>query len=617
MKRILHLLQISLVAVCLVFTVQRGNAQPLMVENFDYAAGALLTASGWTAHSGGGSQAIDVAVPGLTFAGYPLSNIGGAAQMDNNGEDVHRRFTVQTAGKVYAAFMIQVNGSVDGYFLHFGGDPVGTTYRPKLFLIGAADPFNFGLSVGSNTATPVTGGAFAFGKTYLMVMKYEIVDGEKNDVVSLYIMDAAIPTTEPATPTIGPLTDSGQSDINPGSLALRQFNAGQNVLVDGIRVATSWEDAVTAALGGDTFAPVFAVGFPALSAINATGATLEVSLDEPGKAFYMVVANDAAAPTADQVIAGAAYGAVTPVAAGSMNVAAAGTPSTVALTGLTTKTDYDIYVVAQDDEATPNKQAEPVKLELYTETQPDILYSADFETSLEPFTQVSITGEQEWKKATYNNNSYAYMNGYVSGNKENEDWLITPALNLDTAENIMVSFRTAKNYTGPDMKVMISSNFAGTYTAAGIAAATWTDITSQFELSTGGYNWNASGEYALSSYSGKVYIAFVYTSTTEGAAGWEVDDFLVTGYVKSTGVEQPATSEFRLYPVPARSELFIDHAARVERADLYDLSGRLHLSVANTGTTRMRLNVGHLTPGIYLVRFSTPEGPVVSKFVKE
>ena len=84
-------------------------------------------------------------------------------------------------------------------------------------------------------------------------MKYEIVEGEKNDIVSLYIIDGNIPDTEPETPSIGPLTDSAQSDINPGCIAMRQFNAGQKVIVDGIRVATSWADAVTAALGGDTF----------------------------------------------------------------------------------------------------------------------------------------------------------------------------------------------------------------------------------------------------------------------------------------------------------------------------------------------------------------------------
>jgi hypothetical protein len=61
---------------------------------------------------------------------------------------------------------------------------------------------------------------------------------------------------------------------------------------------------------------------------------------------------------------------------------------------------------------------------------------------------------------------------------------------------------------------------------------TWTDITSNFapcQLIT--YEWIQSGEFSLAAYSGNVYIAFVYTSTTEGAATWEVDDVRITGYL--------------------------------------------------------------------------------------
>ncbi|MBK9356349.1 MAG: hypothetical protein IPN08_03000 [Bacteroidales bacterium] len=34
-----------------------GMAQPLLVENFDYTIGSLLTSNGWVAHSGGGTAA--------------------------------------------------------------------------------------------------------------------------------------------------------------------------------------------------------------------------------------------------------------------------------------------------------------------------------------------------------------------------------------------------------------------------------------------------------------------------------------------------------------------------------------------------------------------------------
>ncbi len=592
-----------------------ASGQALLVENFDYSAGALLTASGWTAHSGEGSQAIDVVIPGLTYAGYPLSNIGGMAQLDNTGEDVNKTFTPVTSGSVYAAFMVKVDAISDGYFIHFGPASMGSTYFARLFVKpGSGSNFKFALGRTNETTPVLSTTEYATGTTYLAVLKCEIVEGATNDKVSFYLIDGTIPATEPATATIPAFTTT-VADNNPGSIGLRQYNANQKIFVDGIRVATSWAEAVTAPLGGDTFAPVFAAGLPRLSGINTSGATLEVSMDEPGKAFYMVVPNDATAPTTDQVMAGAAYGSVTPVLQGSFDIAAAGIVYTAALTGLATKTDFDIYVVARDDEATPNKQAAPVKVELYTDKLPDILYSANFETSLLPFTQVSVTGDQLWNKPS--SNSYALMNGYSGGNKENEDWLISPVIKLDTAETMKFSFKTAKNYTGPALKVVMSTNFAGTFTPSGISTATWTDITSQFEFSTGSYNWKASGDYDLSAYTGKVYIAFVYTSTTEGAAGWEIDDFLVTGYVKNTGLQQPATASVQLYPVPARDVLIVDHAAKVTHAEVYDMSGRMHLSAINRGESRIRLSVGHLNPGLYLLRMATSDGPKVEKFIKE
>jgi len=62
------------------------------------------------------------------------------------------------------------------------------------------------------------------------------------------------------------------------------------------------------------------------------------------------------------------------------------------------------------------------------------------------------------------------------------------------------------------LRVMISTNFNGNYDAAGIAAATWTDITSSATLSTGTDN-TASGTIDLTPYkvAGKsTYIAYKY-----------------------------------------------------------------------------------------------------------
>ncbi|HNX80215.1 MAG TPA: choice-of-anchor J domain-containing protein, partial [Prolixibacteraceae bacterium] len=224
--------------------------------------------------------------------------------------------------------------------------------------------------------------------------------------------------------------------------------------------------------------------------------------------------------------------------------------------------------------------------------------------------------DQVWTRAEFSGNGYAYMNGYSGGNKENNDWLISPALNLDTATSVKVSFKTAKNYTGPALKVMISSNFNGTFTPAGVNGATWTDITSNFEYSGGSFAWKASGEFALSAYSGKVYIAFVYESTTEAAAAWEVDDFLLTGYLKNTGIDQLEENEISVYPVPAKDVIHFGNLKGVNALDVFDLQGRMLLQKMVNGLSNVTLNVNGLPNGVYMVRFHTSGVPVVKRFIK-
>ncbi len=106
----------------------------------------------------------------------------------------------------------------------------------------------------------------------------------------------------------------------------------------------------------DETAPVWSDTYPMIDGITKTSAVLKVSTDEPGKAFYQVLADGAAAPAVDDLIA----------AGTEIAIAAGTTEYTANLSGLTQATAYDVYVVAQDDETTPNKQAAVTKIDLLT-----------------------------------------------------------------------------------------------------------------------------------------------------------------------------------------------------------------------------------------------------------
>lgn len=153
------------------------------------------------------------------------------------------------------------------------------------------------------------------------------------------------------------------------------------------------------------------------------------------------------------------------------------------------------------------------------------IFNQDWEGEMNGWTFVSVDGEMEWTVATHQGNHYAYANGFSSGAAHaNEDWCISPAFNLNAYSNPVLTFSTAKNYTGPDIEVFFSNNYNGTNPSA----ATWQPLTCA--LSTGSWTWVESGDIDLSAFSGtECYIGFKYTSTDEEAAGWEVDDIMLVG----------------------------------------------------------------------------------------
>ncbi|MBU1719003.1 MAG: lamin tail domain-containing protein, partial [Bacteroidetes bacterium] len=132
----------------------------------------------------------------------------------------------------------------------------------------------------------------------------------------------------------------------------------------------------------DTAAPLFDSIYPAISGITNNSFDVEVSLDEEGTAYFVVLPNNDPAPSTTQVMAGQDASG-TPVAvtsAGTLSISTATTVFTGSATLLTAETDYDVYVVAKDNEATPNVQAAPVKLDATTLADPtasDLLFISE------------------------------------------------------------------------------------------------------------------------------------------------------------------------------------------------------------------------------------------------
>ena len=157
-----------------------------------------------------------------------------------------------------------------------------------------------------------------------------------------------------------------------------------------------------------------------------------------------------------------------------------------------------------------------------------IIFDQDWEEDWNGWTEVSVLGDTTfWSIAEHNGNHYAYLNAYHQG--ENEDWLISPAFDLTTYPDAVLTFVTARNYNGPEIEVFFSNDYDG----EDPTTATWQEI--ECALSQGSWTWTESGEISLDGFSGSnCHIAFKYTSTETEAAGWEVDDILLVSGGGST-----------------------------------------------------------------------------------
>lgn len=143
-------------------------------------------------------------------------------------------------------------------------------------------------------------------------------------------------------------------------------------------------------------------------------------------------------------------------------------------------------------------------------------------------------GTPVWKGTVYNGNGYAEF--AISGAKvvSNVAWLVSPKIDLDILKNEIFTFRSAQHHLDVDsplnsLEVFISSNFDG----VNITTATWTPLKAIVpKQATPWYQFIGSGAIDLSTFKGKVNIAFRYTGSGRNAAldgAFMVDDVQVFG----------------------------------------------------------------------------------------
>ncbi|OGU35779.1 MAG: hypothetical protein A2315_02395 [Ignavibacteria bacterium RIFOXYB2_FULL_35_12] len=220
----------------------------LLIEDFNFTGN--LTDNGYTAHSVGGTNPL-ATTTGLTYSGYLGSDIGNAVLIGNaGGEDVNKGFTeVNTDGAViYYSLLVNVTDAASSksgdYFFHIGNRSSLTSFTQfaaRIFARISSDNINFGIS---NTST-ATYGTTNFSKniTYLLIVKYTINTSGVDDV-SLWVFSSGVPSTEIGA-GIAEVTNSldGEDVIDAFGIRQGSSTTQPQIVLDGIRIATSWSQA--------------------------------------------------------------------------------------------------------------------------------------------------------------------------------------------------------------------------------------------------------------------------------------------------------------------------------------------------------------------------------------
>lgn len=210
--------------------------------------------------------------------------------------------------------------------------------------------------------------------------------------------------------------------------------------------------------------------------------------------------------------------------------------------GVLTKFNSDYQFVARTLEdvkiinTAPQPGEEPVGpgTAFYTEDFQASIDNTDFD--LPGWSNIVQSGVRKWSEQAFEGNGYAEFSAFGSNNALNEAWLVSPAIDMNAHTGETFRFDAAMHHLDGDtegnkLEVFVFTSFNGT----DAAGATKVNVTGLANLPTTANEWYefvASGEIDLSSYTGNIYIAFKYTgsgSNTDFDGAFQIDNLVVSG----------------------------------------------------------------------------------------
>ncbi len=222
------------------------------------------------------------------------------------------------------------------------------------------------------------------------------------------------------------------------------------------------------------------------------------------------------------------------------------------------------------------------------------------------WTPVSKKGNQQWGCHTaYSITSYR-ISAYAGGKyHENEDWLITPRIDMPAAGKLW--FKQYKRRTGAEPEILWSADYPG---YGDPDSAAWTDLQVPMDAADT-VSWQIYTADLASIPAEPFFLAFKYTATA--TAGYEIRIDSVVVAMSQTGVsdgEYSGGAHIAGTGNDLHLSFTVDQAGRC-RIQMYDMSGRCvyqWAAYAAPGLQRHVISRPDLSPGLYMIRLEQANG---------
>ena len=159
------------------------------------------------------------------------------------------------------------------------------------------------------------------------------------------------------------------------------------------------------------------------------------------------------------------------------------------------------------------------------------IYQASFPADFANFENIDVLGAEGWTSET----GYAQGSGFNGGALANEDWLISPEIDLTGMTNLKFQINQEIDFLNDAglIDILISTDYT---TGGDPMAATWTALA--FDKTAYG-SMTLSEDFDFAYGGATVHVAFKYSSTDSDSPRWRVESFAI----KTLGVDGDANKK--------------------------------------------------------------------------